>query len=59
MINWASLMRIGLTHLRLLPDQFWQLTPVELMLMAGLEPGTTPTMTRARLDDLCAQYPDR
>jgi len=57
-IDWGNLMRIGLTHLRLLPDQFWSLTPVELMLMAGIEPGGTPTMTRARLDDLCAQFPD-
>lgn len=58
MIDWAGLMRIGLTHLRLLPEQFWQLTPVELMLMAGMEPGATPTMTRTRLDALCAQFPD-
>ncbi len=58
MIDWGQLMRIGLTHLRLLPDQFWALTPVELMLMAGINPGETPRMTRSKLDALCAQFPD-
>lgn len=58
MIDWGGLMRLGLHQLRLTPDQFWALTPVELMLMAGISPGVTPTLTRARLDALCAQFPD-
>ncbi|WGI20833.1 rcc01693 family protein [Amylibacter sp. IMCC11727] len=58
MIDWIALMRIGMTHLRLQPHEFWALTPVELMVMAGMEPGATPTMTRASLDTLCAQFPD-
>lgn len=58
MIDWAGLMRLGLSQLRLAPDQFWGLTPVELMMMAGVSAGVTPTLTRARLDALCAQFPD-
>jgi uncharacterized phage protein (TIGR02216 family) len=57
-IDWPGLLRLGLFQLRLLPDQFWTLTPVELMLMAGISPGNTPMMTRARLDTLCAAFPD-
>lgn len=58
MIDWIALMRIGMTHLQLKPNDFWALTPVELIVMAGMEPGATPTMTRARLDALCAKFPD-
>ena len=59
MIDWPSLLRIGLSELRLTPDQFWQLTLVELMLMAGFQPGATLTMSRTQLDELCAQFPDK
>jgi uncharacterized phage protein (TIGR02216 family) len=58
-IDWVALMRLGMERLRLCPDQFWALTPVELMLMAGVDPGGTPIMTRARLNALCAQFPDK
>jgi uncharacterized phage protein (TIGR02216 family) len=56
-IAWPQLMRLGLTELGLTPDVFWGLTPVELMLMAGL--GDGPGMlTRADLSDLTARFPD-
>ncbi|TXI04145.1 MAG: phage tail assembly chaperone [Pseudorhodobacter sp.] len=57
-IDWPGLMRAGLGQLRLTPDQFWRLSPVELRIMLGAE-ALTPPLTRARLDELAAAYPDR
>jgi uncharacterized phage protein (TIGR02216 family) len=56
-LDWPALMRLGLRDLRLTPREFWALTPVELMIMAGLE-GAPGPLTRARLDELAARYPD-
>lgn len=50
-MDWPALMRLGLGHLRLLPAQFWDLTPHELMVMLGVG-STSATMTRAGLADL-------
>lgn len=55
--DWAGLMRLGLRELRLSPRAFWALTPVELMILAGLDGAHAP-LTRARLQDLAARYPD-
>lgn len=49
-------MRLGLGQLRLTPDQFWQLTPAELKLMAGID--GSGVMTRAGMAELMAKYPD-
>lgn len=60
-LDWPGLMRAGLHGLGLKPWEFWSLTPAELALMMGLEPGTGATagaMTRARLDELAARFPD-
>ena len=51
-------MRAGLCGLRLTPDQFWRLTPAELMIMLGLDPKGGSTMGRSRLQELAALYPD-
>lgn len=56
-IDWPGLMRIGLHELGLLPDAFWRLTPNELQIRLGAEHGTSP-LTRARLEDLAAAFPD-
>ncbi len=56
--DWAALMRAGLRDLRLTPTQFWALTPVELAVMLGFEGGAQP-LSRARLEELAARYPDR
>ncbi|MFT4149979.1 MAG: phage tail assembly chaperone [Paracoccaceae bacterium] len=56
-IDWPGLMRAGLLHLRLTPDAFWRLTPVELRIMLGAEAQAAP-LTRARLDELAAAFPD-
>ncbi len=57
-IDWPGLMRAGLGGLRLAPEVFWRLTPAELRLMLGLE-AAAPMLTRARLEELAAAYPDR
>ncbi|MCG6901801.1 MAG: phage tail assembly chaperone [Rhodobacter sp.] len=57
-IDWAGLMRAGIHGLRLLPEDFWRLSPMELMLMLGRESGQAP-LGRARLDELARAFPDR
>lgn len=57
-LDWPGLMRAGIHGLGLKPAEFWDLTPAELALMLGIEVGGG-AMTRARLDDLIAQFPDR
>jgi uncharacterized phage protein (TIGR02216 family) len=56
--DWAGLMRAGLRGLGLTPAEFWRLTPVELLVMLGVEAGPAP-ITRARLEELARAYPDR
>lgn len=57
-LDWQALMRAGLRGLGLRPDQFWSLTPAELALMLGIEAGPA-AMTRGRLAELAARYPDK
>ncbi|MEI2686754.1 MAG: rcc01693 family protein [Cypionkella sp.] len=56
--DWPGLMRAGLTHLRLTPEAFWRLTPLELRMMLGAEQALPP-LTKARLDELALIYPDQ
>ena len=56
-IDWPGLMRVGMLGLRLTPDAFWRLTPVELKIMLGAEGGSS-ALTRSRLEELAAAYPD-
>ena len=57
-IAWSGLMELGLVRLRLPPAVFWDLTPAELMLMAGFS-GGRPALTRAGLAGLLARFPDK
>lgn len=57
LFNWPALLRAGLGQLHLKPQEFWALTPVELMLMLGGAPGCGP-MDRRALDALCQRFPD-
>lgn len=57
-IAWPKLMLLGLVHLRLPPDQFWALTPAELMLMAGMD-GEAASLTRDSFAELAARFPDK
>lgn len=57
-IDWPGLLGLGLLGLKLTPEVFWRLTPIELKIMLGAE-GTAPALTRARLEELAAAFPDR
>lgn len=58
-MDWAGLLRAGLRGLGLRPDQFWALTPAELLMMLGADqPGNAP-MARARLEELSRAFPDK
>jgi uncharacterized phage protein (TIGR02216 family) len=57
-LDWPGLMRAGMRGLGLRPDQFWALTPAELALMLGEASGTAP-LSRGRLEQLAAQWPDK
>lgn len=58
-LDWPGLMRAGLHGLRLHPAEFWALTPAELALMLGVEPGArAAAMSRSGLDALMARFPD-
>lgn len=61
-LDFAGLLRAALAPqalggLGLRPHQFWALTPIELQLMMGREAGGA-MMSRARLEELAAAYPD-
>lgn len=56
-IAWRGLMRLGLVRLGLAPEVFWNLTPAELMLIAG-EDEAPRAMSRAAFAELAARFPD-
>ena len=56
--DWPALLRAGLQVLRLRPDEFWALTPVELLLMLGIEKGGVDSLSRAGLAELSKKFPD-
>lgn len=55
--DWPGLMRAGLGRLGLRPEEFWRLTPAELVMMLG-DPVSAPPLTRARLGELARAWPD-
>lgn len=60
-LDWDRLMRLGLGALRLAPDAFWAMTPVEFLRAlegAGLLPAPGAAMGRPGLERLMAAYPD-
>jgi uncharacterized phage protein (TIGR02216 family) len=63
-LAWAELMRLGLGALRLPPQVFWAMTPVELQRAlegAGILAigGAGSWMERAALEGLMARFPDK
>ncbi|MEW2913334.1 rcc01693 family protein [Leisingera sp. JC11] len=56
-LDWPALMRAGMAGLKLLPRDFWQLTPAELRLMLGDAAAPQP-MARDRLAALMQDFPD-
>ena len=60
-LDWDGLMRLGLGALRLPPDQFWAMTPLELCRAlegAGLRPIRGSALDRSALERLMAAFPD-
>ena len=55
--DWPGLMRAGMGSLGLHPEQFWKLTPAELVLMLG-DPAAVAPLDRARLTELARAWPD-
>lgn len=51
-------MQAGMVNLHLTPDQFWALTPAELMLMLG-ENGGADSLSRVCFAELSARFPDK
>lgn len=58
-LDWPGLMRVGLRQLGLRPGEFWALTPLELMVLLGLEGDGAAPLGRARFEELIRQFPDR
>lgn len=56
-INWSDLMRFGLCSLRMSPDEFWSLTPYELMMLGGMD-APTHHLGRDGLRGLMDRFPD-
>lgn len=56
-LDWPGLMQAGLHGLRLTPDQFWRLTPAELVMMLGQTADQRP-LGRGGLDELMRAFPD-
>ncbi|AHD00852.1 rcc01693 family protein [Leisingera methylohalidivorans] len=56
-LDWPALMRAGMAGLKLLPRDFWQLTPAELRLMLG-EAAAPQPLGRDRMAALMQAFPD-
>lgn len=54
--DWSGLLRAGLAR-GLPPREVWRMTPAELAFHLG-RVGGSPALTRARLEELAAAYPD-
>ena len=56
--DWPGLMRAGFRGLGLRPEEFWRLTPAELLMLLGRNGGVAP-LNRERLSELARAFPDR
>ena len=56
-LDWPGMLRAGLHGLKLQPDEFWALSPVELMVMLGREKASG-ALTRDGLNSLLRDFPD-
>lgn len=55
---WRAVFRLAMTH-GLSPEQAWRMTPGEILsLMPSRSDGADSKMSRARLADLMARYPN-
>lgn len=56
-LDWRALLHKGLVEMKLRPDEFWQLTPAEFALMAGIAGAQAP-LSRQKLTELMQLFPD-
>lgn len=56
-LDWPGLMRAGLGGLGLLPADFWDLTPLELIILLGPQEAAMG-MNRSGLEALMSRFPD-
>ncbi|MEI4469836.1 rcc01693 family protein [Frigidibacter sp. MR17.24] len=55
-LDWPGMLRAALGGLRLRPEEFWALTPLELALMLGLS--GSGGLGRGRLEEMMRAWPD-
>ena len=55
--DWPALVRAGFQQLRLRPEEFWRLTPVEFMVLLGRSGAAAP-IARDALERLASAFPD-
>ena len=58
-MDWPGLMWLGLRELRLKPHEFWNLTPMELLVMLGRDKDQDTVLGRQRFLELLSLYPDK
>lgn len=56
-LDWPAMMRLGMRGLNLSPKAFWDLTPGELLCLAGLDGGSS--LNRGGFERLASQFPDQ
>jgi uncharacterized phage protein (TIGR02216 family) len=56
--DWPALMQLGMRQMALKPDEFWSLTPIELLIISGTLRRRNDAMTRSVFSALCNQFPD-
>ncbi len=57
-VDWPALMAAGIGGLRLHPEAFWALSPVELRAALGAQGGVASPLGRSGLSALMAAHPD-
>ncbi|MGV2098413.1 rcc01693 family protein [Rhizobium sp. 21-4511-3d] len=55
---WTGALHTGLCLLRLPPETFWAMTPVEFHAAAGGLAPRAPVLSRAGLSEMMARFPD-
>ncbi len=57
-IRWGEWLHMAYLHLGIKPTEFWQLTPMEFMLMLKPPGHLSGEVTRGELDSMREKFPD-
>jgi uncharacterized phage protein (TIGR02216 family) len=57
-MDWLGLMHVGLHQLGLSVDEFWNLTPFELIVKLGVSDAKASVLTRSSFATMMAEFPD-